>query len=332
MNGIACAGNWILDKIKTVDSWPNERELSNILSESKGPGGSPFNVLIDLKKMGAKFPLLGMGCIGQDSDGDEVINICEKYGLNTKYLSRLPKFATSYTDVINVKKGGSRTFFHCRGANKAFDKKHVPFNYLKQNSFKLFHLGYLLLLDNLDSPNAKYGTKAAELLHAALKAGMETSVDLVSETGNRFNSIISHSLPYTDHLIINEEEAGKLTHRVVRNKAGKLDPSNLKISVMDLLKMGVRKTIVIHYPEGAIWADKNGGIYQVKSLNIPVEKIVGSAGAGDAFCAAVLYGIHEKWDPKETISIACATAATCLSAANTVDGVKSLKKIRSLLL
>lgn len=331
MNGIACAGNWILDRVKTIDNWPNERELASILEESIGPGGSPFNVLIDLKKMGANFPLLGMGCIGRDAAGDEIIHICEKYSLDTRYLTRISNAATSYTDVMNVKNGGSRTFFHSRGANKLFGKNHVPFDYLKMKSFKLFHLGYLLLLDNLDKQDSKYGTKAAALLKIALDNGLETSVDLVSESGNRFQSVISHALPYTDHLIINEEEAGKLTHRMVRDKKGHLDLAILKKSSIDLLKMGVRKTVIIHYPEGAIWFDKKENFYQTKSLNIPKNKIVGSAGAGDAFCAATLYGLHENWQPMETINIACATAASCLGAANTVDGVQSLKKIKELM-
>lgn len=329
MSGIACAGNWILDRIKTVDNWPKERELANILAESRGPGGSPFNIIIDLKKMGATFPLLGMGCIGIDSDGDEIINLCDKYELNTDYLCRLPNISTSYTDVINVKKGGSRTFFHFRGANQYFGAEHVPLKYLEKKSFKLFHLGYLLLLDTLDSPDTKYGTKAAALLKSALDCGLETSIDLVSETGNRFKSIVSHSLPYVDHLIINEEEVSKLTNRSVRVKNGTLDINSLKKASFDLLKMGLRRTAIIHYPEGAIWVDKKGGFYQVKSLKLPPDKIVGSAGAGDAFCAGALYGIHENWSPEETLSIACATAATCLGSVNTVDGVKSLKKIKA---
>ena len=331
MSGIACAGNWILDRIKTIDNWPNERELASILEETTGPGGSPFNVLIDLKKMGAPFPLLGMGCIGKDSAGEEIIKICKKYSLETRYLSRVSNAATSYTDVMNVKNGGSRTFFHSRGANKIFSKKHVPLAYLKKNSFKLFHLGYLLLLDTLDKPDSTYGTKAAALLKAALDNGLETSVDLVSESGNRFKSIVSHALPYTDHLIINEEEAGKLTNCSVRDKKGKLDLTKTKKASIDLLKMGVRKTVVIHYPEGAIWIDKKENFYQTKSLNIPKAKIVGSAGAGDAFCAAILYGLHENWTPKETLNIACATAAACLGAANTVDGIQSLKNIKILM-
>jgi len=38
-----------------------------------------------------------------------------------------------------------------------------------------FHLGYLLLLDALDAPDKRRGTKAAALLAAAQEAGLKTA-------------------------------------------------------------------------------------------------------------------------------------------------------------
>jgi sugar/nucleoside kinase (ribokinase family) len=53
-------------------------------------------------------------------------------------------------------------------------------------------------------------------------------------------------------------------------------------------------------------------------------------GAGDAFCAGVLYGIHEGWSPEESLKVGSAAAAACLQAANTTDGVRSLGEIKKL--
>ena len=68
--GIACAGNWIVDRVKLIDRLPGMGMLGNILSEAPGTGGSAFNVLSDLARMGAKFPLVGIGMIGRDIAGD----------------------------------------------------------------------------------------------------------------------------------------------------------------------------------------------------------------------------------------------------------------------
>jgi hypothetical protein len=60
-SGILGAGNWIVDKIKVIDVWPNREALAIIQEETRGNVGAPFNVLIDLAKLGAAFPLQGAG-------------------------------------------------------------------------------------------------------------------------------------------------------------------------------------------------------------------------------------------------------------------------------
>ena len=56
---------------------------------------------------------------------------------------------------------GNRIFFHHRGANALFQPEHIK---ISQLTCKIFHLGYLLLLDAMDQPDADYGTVAARLL------------------------------------------------------------------------------------------------------------------------------------------------------------------------
>ena len=42
--GILAGGNWIVDRLKVIDTYPREETLANILSESVGSGGSPASV------------------------------------------------------------------------------------------------------------------------------------------------------------------------------------------------------------------------------------------------------------------------------------------------
>ena len=69
-SGILAGGNWIVDKLKLIDTYPQQDALANILAESIGNGGSPFNILMDLAGLGAQFPLAGVGLIGADADGE----------------------------------------------------------------------------------------------------------------------------------------------------------------------------------------------------------------------------------------------------------------------
>lgn len=101
-SGILAGGNWIVDKLKFVDVYPQQDALANILLESVCNGGSPFNILVDLAKLGAPFPLAGVGLIGTDADGEWIINQCAANHINTGQLRAHPGARTSYTDVMVV--------------------------------------------------------------------------------------------------------------------------------------------------------------------------------------------------------------------------------------
>ncbi len=149
--GLLAAGNWIVDFTKIVDVFPAQDALANILAESRGNGGSPYNVLVDLARLKAPFPLEAAGLVGEDRDGEEIRRDCAAHGINATQLHVTAEAHTSYTDVILVKDTGRRTFFHQRGANARFGPEHVDF---AKSRAKIFHLGYLLLLDRLDQPHA----------------------------------------------------------------------------------------------------------------------------------------------------------------------------------
>ena len=72
--GIVGAGNWILDTVKTIDRWPPEGELAQILSVDRAGGGGPCNVLFDLAALGTDLPLWGAGSLGDDANGAWLLN------------------------------------------------------------------------------------------------------------------------------------------------------------------------------------------------------------------------------------------------------------------
>jgi sugar/nucleoside kinase (ribokinase family) len=90
---------------------------------------------------------------------------------------------------------GRRTFFHNRGANALWRGDDLDFRKIKA---RIFHMGYLLLLDALDEPDKQLGTKGAALLAAAQNAGFKTSVDVVSEDSDRFSKVVIPALKYVD--------------------------------------------------------------------------------------------------------------------------------------
>ncbi len=316
-SGLLAGGNWIVDQVKIIDVYPQPEQLANIGSQAQGTGGAPYNVLIDLAKLGVSFPLFAAGLVGKDAFGRFILDDCRKHQIDTRFLRSTAGAPTSYTDVMTEINGGRRTFFHHRGANALWDGADLDFARVRARN--------LLLLDALDAPDKRRGTKAAALLAAAQEAGMKTSVDVVSEDSDRFAKVVAPALKHVDYCILNEIEAGKTSGFKVRQPDGKLDTVALRHAAGALLQMGVRELVVIHFPEGGFVRTRKGEDRWQSSFGLPAKSIAGTAGAGDAFCAGVLLGLHEGWELQRCLETAVCVATASLAHATCTGGIKPLK-------
>jgi sugar/nucleoside kinase (ribokinase family) len=319
--GLLAAGNWIIDQVKMIDVYPQRDQLANIRAQSQGTGGAPYNVLINLARLQAPFPLLAAGLVGDDDLGRVILADCRRHAIDTRELRSTGLAPTSYTDVMTEESNGHRTFFHHRGANAHWDGAGLNFKRIKA---RIFHLGYLLLLDSLDAPDAGAGTRAAALLRQAQEAGLKTSVDVVSEESDRFARLVRPALKFADYCILNEIEAGKTTGFKIREAGGALNTVSLRHAAGVLLQSGVRELVVIHFPEGAFARTRKGEDFWQPSLALPAKHIAGTAGAGDTFAAGVLLGLHEEWELQRCLLTGVCVAAASLSHPTCTGGVKSL--------
>ncbi len=327
-SGILAAGSWILDEVKVIDKFPEEQSLVNILDEYISNGGSAYNILTDLRQLGANFPLEGLGLVGNDFHGIRIVDHCKQIGIDTQQIAMIPNVSTSYTTVVSVKPTGKRTFFHHRGASAQLSPKHFDF---KKSNARIFHLGYLLLLDKLDEIREDGRTDASHLLEKAKNAGFNTSIDLVSEDSDRFQSVVPSSLPYVDYLFLNEFEASKLSGI---NLMKIEEPQQMRAQCMEvcnyLFELGINQWIIIHYPGGVYAAHREGARLFQPSVKLKPEQIVGSNGAGDALAAAILYGIHEAWPMEDSLKLGVCAAAASLTHVTCSDGVLEVQACLSL--
>ncbi len=309
--GIAVAGTILVDKINEISAYPAAGELTQIRSVQLSTGGMVPNVANDLKIMDAMLPVKAVGRIGADGDGAFARATMEKYGVDTAFLLVGEK-PTSFSDVMSVS-GGQRTFFTYAGANADFCAEDLDFAALDVD---MLHLGYFLLLDKVDAG------EGLKILKKAKAAGVETSIDLVSENSDRYGLVLP-CLPFVDNLIINEVEAGRLTDIEPKRE-------NLREIAEKLFSLGVQKRVVIHTPEVGICLSENG-FFAVPSLVLPDDYIQGTTGAGDAFCAGFLLGIYYGWSEEESLVFAAGAAASSLAAADANGGVKSVAGIKELI-
>ncbi|HEY3268770.1 MAG TPA: carbohydrate kinase family protein [Armatimonadota bacterium] len=323
--GIAAGGNWIIDHVKLIDAWPAQETLANIVGQCSGTGGAPYNVLVDLHRMLAPFPLTAIGVLGRDPDGDAIAEDMRARGIASRFR-RSDTRATSFTDVMTVQSTGRRTFFHNRGANAELSPADVP---LDELNARILHIGYLLLLEGMDADDPDYGTAAARVLAGARERGIRTSVDVVSEASNRFQGVVTPALPHVDYLICNEIEAGRIVGIDIRVD-DRLDRGALPRAARALLDLGVNEAVVIHVPEGGFAMTAAGEEAFRPSLTLPPGYIQGAAGAGDAFCAGFLLGAHEGWPLERRLTLAVCAAAASLSDPTCCAGMLPVEELLAL--
>ena len=259
----------------------------------------------DLKRIDPELPVYAAGTVGADEECQLVKNTLETAGVDVSGLVELQGERTSFTEVMSIA-GGQRTFFTYAGASARFGSEHVDFG-----NARILHLGYFLLLDRVDNG------EGLKILQAAKAKGLETSIDLVSENSDRY-ALVRPCLPYTDYLVINELEAGKLADMEPVNE-------NLEAIARKLKAMGVSKRVIIHKPDRAVCVSEEGYTC-VPSYALPDGFIQGTTGAGDAFCAGALTGIYRGWDDRRTLEFASACAVMALGGADASEGLRPIEE------
>lgn len=322
--GIAIAGSIITDVIKNINTYPEKGMLSYLSNISYAVGGCAPNTAINLSKIDRSIPISVFGKIGMDENGRYILSELKKSGINTNGISYSKTEHTSFCDVMSMP-SGERTFFHKKGSNAEFSPEDIELNPL---NFDLFHIGYILLLDKFDEKDDIYGTIMAKFLSEVQKQGIKTSVDVVSDNNANYAEKIIPTLKYCNYLIINEVECCRIWGLEARHKNGTINKENIKIAMKKSVEAGVKDKVIIHSKEIAFILDAyNRQFAEIPSLKIPKEEIKGSVGAGDAFCAACLYGIYNNYSDTKILEFASAAAACNLFEANSVDGMKSKNEI-----
>ena len=325
--GICCAGNMIVDITYPIETWPNQNELTHITEGiQSSTGGAVCNTITDLARLDPDLHLVASGFAGHDAEGDYMLQELGKYpNIDLSMVRRNGR--TSFTVVMSNNQTKERTFFQHAGGNAGYCEEDIDWDKLDVD---IFHIGYILLLPALDAPDAEYGTKMARLLHRAQKAGLKTSIDVVSETGDRFTRLVTPALKYADYCVINELEAQQTTGILLRDKDGTLHTENMSAALNRLKELGVARWAVIHCPEVGCGVDEQGKYFEVPSLHLPKGWIKGTVGAGDAFCAGILYAAEKEMPMDEALKLGACCAAASLSEVNASDGVKTAAEVRKL--
>jgi sugar/nucleoside kinase (ribokinase family) len=247
-------------------------------------GGSAANTAAWLAATGAE-PLLA-GRVGDDERGRSVRDELRAAGVEAA-LGIDPELPTG-TCIVLVGPDGERTMAPDAGANDALSDDDVPDDLLAAAGH-LHVAGYALL-------RSGSRTAARAAISRALERGMSVSVDP--------SSAALLSPEFLDHadgaglLLPNVEEARMLSGEHDPERAGRA------------LAARFGEVVVTLGAEGALWTD---GRESVRCEAVPVEAVVDSTGAGDAFAAGLLAARMDGAAPDEALAAGARLAARAVS-------------------
>ena len=325
--GIAIAGNVLTDIVKNIDTYPDVGMLSSVQSVTKSVGGCVPNITIDLTKIDPSIPISAIGCVGDDENGRYVLSQMQRRNIDTTRVRTTDAAPTGFSDVMSLPTG-ERTIFNAKGTNAFFAPEDIDTTGLTCN---MLHIGAILNLERFDVPDPEYGTALARFLATVQNAGIRTSIDLVSDVTADYPGKIIPVLKYCDYMIVNEIECCSIWGLAPRHKNGALNVDAIREAMGRSVEAGVSTLVIVHCKEAGFCMNRQGGFTVVPSLQIPLSRIKGSVGAGDAYCAGCLYAIYNHYAEQEILEFASAAAACSLFAENAVDSMYSKHELQRLM-
>ena len=312
-SGIVLAGTIVLDIVHMIHQWPDEEQIAFIRQTIEAPGGPPHNAAAGLVKLQSPFPVSMICLVGDDAAGDTFIRIAGELGLDTAGVIRVAGQSTDVTHVMTSLATGKRTFFFRPGANATMTAEQMlP----ADDSAKIYYLGSPGISSSMDACD---GWRAA--LQAAKARGFKTAMELCPVPPELQRAQTLPCLSLLDYFVINDSEAEILSGLPV-SRDGHFNKGLALAAAQKLLDLGVSELVGIHHPEGAVALRKSGERAFAPSVNVPKSEIVGTVGAGDAFYAGMLFGIHESWSLERCLALANASAATSLHSATTSSSIR----------
>ncbi len=239
------------------------------------PGGAPCNVLAMLQKLGRKTAFIGK--VGSDVYGRQLRQVVEDAGVNCDNLLNDPEVHTTLA-VVHTFPNGDRDFSFYRnpGADMMLREEELPKDLLAD--CRIFHFGTL------------------SMTHEEVRKATKTAVRLAKEAGALISFDPNLRPPLWE----------SLEHARVQMEWGLGQCDILKISDNEVefltgnadYEAGA-KALLAKYPNIRMLnltcgADGSYSILKDGSVFVPSFKLGGTietTGAGDTFCACVLYNV-----------------------------------------
>jgi sugar/nucleoside kinase (ribokinase family) len=300
LSGVLCAGNIVMDiVVRPVEclTWNTTRWVDSIEQHLGGNGASTAYALGVLG-----VPVRLLGTVGRDAFGDVLLARLTGAGVDVGAVVRSELPTPTTVSLVNAQ--GDRFLLHRAGASREAFAEPVEFPPDLIAGCSCFHLGNPFGLPLLRR-------HAAEVLRRAQAAGMTTAVDTGWDPSGRWMEDLAPSLPHTDLLFPNEDEARCLTSL-----------EDVAAAARRLRELGARNVIVklgaggcgVFTPEGSV---------RVAAFEVEPQD---TTGAGDCFVGGFLAALERGLGWEEAARFANAVAALSVQRLGATTNLRSYEE------
>ena len=262
--------------------------------------GTAGGTALVLSKLGAT--VFSAGAIGADVQGDALLTLLQRDGVDTSLLLRREDAPTS-ASVLPIRPDGSRPAFHQIGANGTYGPDDAPWDAIAAATH--LHLG---------GPEFMGGDAAAKILSFAREHGVTTSLDSLAPGDPDMLEWIAAALPHVDYLLPNDGQV-----------LGWTGETDLLAGCKALIARGAACVAATAGSAGAVVVTVDSEV-TVPAFAIDV---VDTTGCGDAFSAGFLCGIAMGEIPAGAAVLGCATAAFVAQGLGTDFGTYDLAAVQA---
>ncbi|MCX6816668.1 MAG: carbohydrate kinase family protein [Candidatus Beckwithbacteria bacterium] len=253
-------------------------------------GGGATNTAAGFERLGLQTACVT--CLGKDHWGLFIRKELKKEGVSQLYIQQVNE-PTSYSTIL-VGEDGGRTVLVYRGASNYLSWQKVEWEHLNPDWFYVSSLG-----------------GEFNLLTKIVRAGQEKRIKVALNPGmSEINSPerLKQFLPHVEVLILNLEEAAKLTQH---------EPDNKTEILKDVVKLGARLVAVTEGRKGATLLEGKKKVV----LEAVKARVVQESGAGDAFGCGLVTGLIKFTSLEKALKLGLANGASVVEHFGPKEGL-----------
>ena len=301
MPRVLVIGSANVDFTVTVDRLPREGETVSGGRLHVGHGGKGANQAVAARRLGAEVRFVG--CVGQDTFGDEIADRLAAEGVAIDGLNRTA--AATGTALIVVDALGRNQIAVAPGANRLLGVE------MAQTREADLHWAQVLLLQlETALPTVAWALRAAR---------RHTVVTILNPAPAQ--PLPEEMYPLVDYLTPNAGEAALLSGQPVGS------PETAREAARQLLERGVGTVVVTLGEAGALVCAESSAVHFPA---FPVQA-VDTTGAGDAFNAGLALGLAAGGTLEQAIPLANAAAALACTHTGARDALPDRAQVEAFL-